>query len=292
VFKRSATTTLSAWPQDGLLPGPNTLQGAVPCLVPSSEGLACASTPGRCINGGDLLLFRHGRVGSEFDYQHSPLANPAMMKRNNNKRRGPSNGRRNKGGENQLIAHPPVIRSYGITRDVRIRFVSNAAFTGSITFQNLLDLILIGTSTTTLADLFFAVRLNSVELYSLPAVGGASTVTLIYSGATVGASGDQKAHTDTSMGIEPAHVKAAPDRLTQAGQFQPSSADVAFAMQIPTGTVVDVSLTFRNPVDGAVPIASQNAGVGLTIAQVFYRGLDGKASATTQLPNVGALATA
>jgi hypothetical protein len=218
-----------------------------------------------------------------------------MMSNNNTRGRGKRSnrargGRANQGRDNQIIAHPPAIRTYGITRDVRIRFVSNAAFAGSITFQNLLDLVLVGTSATLLADLFFAVRCNSVELFSLPAIGGASTVTLIYSGATVGASGDQKTYTDTSMGIEPAHVKASPDRLTQAGQFQPSSADVAFTMQIPTGTVVDVSLTLRNPIDGAGPLAAQNSGVAVNIGQLYYRGLDGKAVATTQLPVVGALA--
>jgi hypothetical protein len=189
-----------------------------------------------------------------------------------------------------MIAHPPPLRSYGLTREVRLRFVSNAAFAGTITFQNLLDLILVGVSATTLVDLFYAVRINSVELWSLPAVGGASTVVLIYSGATVGASGDQKTHTDTSMGIEPAHVRAAPDRLTQAGQFQPSSADAAFTMQVPTGTVIDVSLTLRNPIDGAAVVPAQNAGVGITTGVLYYRGLDGKATATTSLPVVGALA--
>jgi hypothetical protein len=189
-----------------------------------------------------------------------------------------------------MIAHPPPIRSYGITREVRLRYVANAAFAGTITFQNLLDSILVGVSATTLVDLFFNVRLNSVELWSVPALGAANTVVLIYSGAIVGASGDQKTHTDTSMGIEPAHLRAAPDRLTQAGQFQPSSADAAFTMQVPTGTVIDVSLTLRNPIDGAAPVAAQNAGVGVTVGQLFYRGLDGKAAATTQLPIVGALA--
>jgi hypothetical protein len=193
-------------------------------------------------------------------------------------------------GNNQMISHPPPLRSYGLVKEARLRFVANAAFAGPITFQNLLDMVLIGTSTTTLADLFFAVRVNSVELWSLPAVGGANTVVCIYSGAVVGASGDQKTHTDTSMGIEPAHVKARPDRLTQAGQFQPSSADNAFALQVPANTVIDVSVSLRNPVDGAAAVASQNAGVGITVGLVYYRGLDGKAAATTVLPVVGALA--
>lgn len=213
---------------------------------------------------------------------------PSRRTRGRQTRKAPRQGRTR--GDNLMIAHPPVIRSYGITRDVRMRFVSNAAFANFITFQNLLDLVLIGVTATTLADLFFAVRINSVELWSVNASSSANTVVLIYSGATVGASGDQKTHTDTSVGIQPAHVKASPDRLTQAGQFQPSSADNAFSLQIPAGTVVDVSLTFRNPIDGLAPVAAQNAGVGINTAVLYYRGLDGKPAATTVLPVVGALA--
>jgi hypothetical protein len=216
-----------------------------------------------------------------------------MRRGNKNQARKPARKagvRTGRGGDNQMISHPPQIKSYGLMKEARLRFVANAAFAGTITFQNLLDMVLIGTSATTLADLFFAVRVNSVELWSLPAVGGANTVVCIFSGAVVGASGDQKNHTDTSMGIEPAHVKARPDRLTQAGQFQPSSGDAAFTLQVPTGTVVDVSVSLRNPIDGAAPIASQNAGVAITTGVIYYRGLDGKASATTQLPVVGALA--
>jgi hypothetical protein len=189
-----------------------------------------------------------------------------------------------------MISHPPQIRSYGVNRQVRLRFVSNAAVGVNVTFQNLLDLVLVGTSATTLADLFFAVRIDSIEMWALPAVGGASTVTLVFSGAVVGAAGDQKNHTDTSMGIEPAHVKAHPDRLTQAGQFQPSTADVAFTMFVPVNTVVDVSLSLRNPIDGTAPVAAQNVGVAVATGQLYYRGLDGKATATTQLPVVGSAA--
>lgn len=173
-----------------------------------------------------------------------------------------------------------------------MRFVANAAFAGTVTFQNLLDLCLVGTGATTLVNLFFAVKVRNVELWTVPTLGTAATVSLTFSGATVGASGDQKTHTDTSMGIAPAHVKARPDRLTQAGQYQPTSADVAWLMSIPSGTVVDVSLSLRNPIDGNGPISSQNPGVGVNAGQLYYRGLDGKAIATTQLPVVGVVASA
>jgi len=213
------------------------------------------------------------------------------MRRNNNKtmRRGPVKGRRR--GDNQMISHPPQLPSYGITRDVRMRFAANAAFAGAITFQNLLDTVLVETGATTGVDLYQAVRLNSVEVWGIAALGTPATALVIFDGAVVGASGDQKTHTDTSMGVEPAHVKARPDPLTQAGQFQPSANNTAFFLECPSGSVVDVSLTFRQPVNGAA-VAAQNNLVGGTAGVIAYRGLDGKAAASTSLPVQGVLSSA
>jgi hypothetical protein len=190
----------------------------------------------------------------------------------------------------KILSHPPQLPSYGITRDVRLRFVSNAAFDAAITFQNLLDLILVAVSATSGFDLFEGVRINSVEVWAISAVGTPATAVVVFSGVTIGAYGDQKTHTDTSVGIEPAHVKAKPDPRTQAGQFQLSSADVAFSLDIPTGSVIDVSLSLRQPV-AAEAVACQNVLVGATAGAVYYRGLDGKALSLTALPCVGALST-
>jgi len=170
-----------------------------------------------------------------------------------------------------------------------MRFTQLAAGTTNITFQNLLDLVLVATSATTAVDLFEAVRVNSVELWAIAALGTPATVGLAYDGTTIGAAGDQKQHTDTSMGVQPAHVRAAPDRLTQAGQFQASSAATAFILEAPAGTVIDVSLTLRQPVQGAV-VSSQNVLVGATTGAVYYRGLDGKTTALTNIAVVGAIA--
>jgi hypothetical protein len=187
----------------------------------------------------------------------------------------------------QLIAHPPQIPSYGITRDVRLRFAQIASGATNITFQNLLDTIAVCTSATTAADLFEGVRVNSVELWAIAALGTPATVSLSFDGTTAGSQGDQKTHTDTSMGVEPAHVKAHPDPLTQAGQFQATSASVAFILTCPAGTVIDVSLSFRQPVLGEVN-ATQNVVVGGAAGLIFYRGLDGKTTALTNIPVVGA----
>jgi len=189
-----------------------------------------------------------------------------------------------------MISHPPQLPSYGITRDVRLRFASSAACTGAVTFQNLLDTILVATTSVAGFDLFEGVRINSVEVWTIAAVGTPATAIVIFAGTTIGAYGDQKTHTDTSMGVEPAHVKARPDPLTQAGQFQLSSADAAFSLEISAAAVIDVSLSFRQPV-AAEAVACQNALVGATTGAVYYRGLDGKTVALTALPCVGALAT-
>jgi hypothetical protein len=219
-----------------------------------------------------------------------------MNNNNNNTRGRGKRPTRARGGRararegNQMIPHPPQLPSYGITRDVRLRFASNAAFDAAITFQNLLDTILLAVGATSGFDLFEGVRVNSVEAWAISAVGTPATVIVVFSGVTIGAYGDQKTHTDTSVGIEPAHVKAKPDPLTQAGQFQLSSADVAFSLDVPSGTVIDVSLSFRQPV-AAEAVACQNVLVGATTGAIYYRGLDGKALSLTVLPCVGALAT-
>jgi len=190
-------------------------------------------------------------------------------------------------GVRDQISHPPELPSYGITRDVRLRFSCLAGTGQAITFQNLLDTILVATSGTAAADLFEGVRVNSVEAWGIAAIGTPSTVTVIYDGTTVGAMGDQKTHTDSSMGVQPAHVKARPDPLTQAGQFQPSSANTAFRLDVPTGAIIDVSLSLRQPVFGQA-VSSQNVLVGATTGAVYYRGLDGKTTALTNFPVVGA----
>jgi hypothetical protein len=186
-----------------------------------------------------------------------------------------------------MIAHPPQLPSYGITRDVRLRFTATAASANAITFQNLLDTILVATSATTASDLFEAVRVNSVELWAIAALGTPATVILIFEGLTAGAIGDQKTHTDTSMGVQPAHVKARPDKLTQAGQFQASSAAPAFRLNVPAGTIIDVSLTLRQPMLGE-NVSSQNVLVGATAGTLYYRGLDGKTTSLTNYPVLGA----
>jgi len=116
------------------------------------------------------------------------------MESNNRRRRtgtAPKGPRRRVGApssrsqRNQLIPHPPPIQSYGITHSTKLRFVTNAPVAQTvITFQNLLDLILVALTTVTAAELFQAVRIRAVEMWATPVIGGATTVQCEFIGPT------------------------------------------------------------------------------------------------------------
>jgi hypothetical protein len=186
----------------------------------------------------------------------------------------------------EMISHPPSIGSYNVTHGTRLRFLANAAFAGNITYQNLLDTILWADTTTVPVDVFHTVKIRKVEAWVLPTIGSAATLEVEFSGVTAGSQGTNKIVTDTSMGIQPAHVSAAPGRESLASKWQLSSTAVAFALTCPSGSVIDVELSFKNN-PGEVK-AAQNVSVAATAGSLNFRGLDGAAVATTVFtPAVG-----
>lgn len=181
----------------------------------------------------------------------------------------------------QVISHPPPIQEYAVRHSTRLRFVTNAAFVGNITFQNLLDTMITAITAVLGYDQFFAVKVRGVEVWADAVAGNASSVLVQFAGITGASFGDQRLHTDTSMGIQPAHVKCRPAPKTLAANFQSSTAAEAFHLEVPSGAVVDVELTF---VQSALiqATAAQNALVGATIGAPYWRGLDGVATAASK----------
>jgi len=180
-----------------------------------------------------------------------------------------------------MIPHPMPLTKYQMTHDVKLRFTANTAVAQSITFQNLLDSILVATTTIAGSNLFYMVKVKSVEVWAILAVGQATTVSVVYDGITTGALGDRDIHIDTSMGIEPAHVLARPTRRTLASNYQLNSSASAFRLDCPGGSVIDVSLSF-NGYFGTVA-ACQNALVAANAGATYLRGLDGLAIATSKM---------
>jgi hypothetical protein len=188
-----------------------------------------------------------------------------------------------------MISHPPQIPSYEIRHGVRLRFASNAAVSQAITFQNLLDTIVFAATAVLGYDVFSSVKIRRVQVWALPVIGNAATVSVQFAGAVAGAIGDQKLHSDTSMGIQPAHVSARPAPKSLAANYQLPGSGTAFFLVCPTGSVVDVELSFVGSFD--IAVAAQNALVGATVGATLLRGLDGLAVSATKLPTVYALAS-
>lgn len=191
---------------------------------------------------------------------------------------------RTRGGDlsQRVISHPPPIQNLAVTHGVRVRFTALAAFAGNITFQNLLDTLVVATTTTTLADLFHAVKIRAIELWAEAAIGTPAFVSLIFDSGAAGFIGDHKEHTDTSMGVQPAHLFVRPSPRSLASDFQVSSANQAFWLQCPAGAVIDLMLTYQQYM--GVGVVAQNVAVAATVGAAYVRGLDGKTIALTNFP--------
>jgi len=124
-----------------------------------------------------------------------------------------------------------------------------------------------------------------VEVWCDQTAGNAATVQVIFDGVSAGSVGDQRLHTDTSMGIQPAHVKCRPSPKSLASTFQITSNNTAFYVGCPSGSVVDVELTFVQS-STLTAVATQNVLVGAVAGAPYWRGLDGLAIATTKFTPV------
>jgi hypothetical protein len=189
-----------------------------------------------------------------------------------------------KGRNGQMvISHPPPIQPQ-LKHRQRMRFSVGTALTlEPILFADLLDTILFAATATAGYDVYDQVRINSVEMWAAPVIGGTAQVLCQFDGQNLGAIGDGKIHSDSSMGIQPAHIVARPEKDSQCAQWQFSAGGAqAFSLTAPVGAIVDVDLSFRT-VQSIAPVAAQNALVGATVGELYYRGLDGVAIATTKL---------
>lgn len=188
----------------------------------------------------------------------------------------------------RTFTHPPPIHPQ-ITQTIRLRFTATSNFNGAISFKNLLDCINVAATPVTAYSLYDEVKLLAVEAWSNPAIGAApQNIFITYEGLVAGQAGDAKTYSDTSIGIEPAHVRCHPDRMSQAAQWQPASANAAFNLTVPTTSVIDVSVIYR-VANNIAPVLTANAPVGAVAGNIYFRGLDGLAAAGTALPAVALL---
>lgn len=189
----------------------------------------------------------------------------------------------------RVLSHPPSINPQIVHRQ-RMRFTcTTAAVNKVITVYNLLDTIFVATAAAVGYELFDQVKINHVEVWSTPALGAApSTVAVQFGSGAAAVVGDARVYSDTSMGIEPGHVRCAPSPHAQVSQWQVLSNNLAFYLTCPVSSVIDVDLSFR-VVQAQTPNNVQNVPVLAVVGEIYYRGLDGLALAGTTLPAVAPL---
>jgi hypothetical protein len=179
------------------------------------------------------------------------------------------------------MEHPPQVNGYEISHSIRLRFTVTAAVVSqSITGQNVLDTVLVATSATVGFDLFDIFRIRSIEVWGQAALGTPTTITVLYSTAT----GDQSIHTDTSLGVKPAYVKAVPSDRSLASFWTITGTSSIFLVSCPAGSILDLSCDFKT--SNIDVVQAQNALAAATAGDLYYRGLDGVAIATTNFPPI------
>jgi hypothetical protein len=216
----------------------------------------------------------------------------AMKPKRTNERRGsPKKGGWRSGlegpGAGVLVrtTHPPQIRPQ-LTHRQRMRFQCTTAGTQSITFQNLMDAYLVATTATAVFEVFDAVKINFVEIWSAPVSFGAPlSIALEFNGGTTaGIVGDARAFSDTSMSSEPAHIKCRPSARGNVGMWNEASGNTAWTMTTGVNAIIDVDVSYRNLI--SAPALAANLAVAATPGQFYYRGLDGLAAAGTKYPAI------
>jgi len=211
----------------------------------------------------------------------------------NTKSRQNKNGNRKVGNRNKQLLemkkeemqeHPPQIDNYQVTHSTVLRFTSTAASAATvITFADLLDCMLVATTTVAASDLFDLVKVKKIRVWGQAALGTPSTVELSFNSAT----GDGTTHTDTSLGVKPAFINCKPSPKTLASFWQPSTGGNCFSITCPAGSIVDVHLVYKST--SANPTASQAALVAAVPGEFYWRGLDGIAIAATNFPPPGSV---
>ena len=194
------------------------------------------------------------------------------------------------GATESSIPNPGALQATGIpTVAMKLKFNVGTASTSTVTWANIMDTVVFATSSTALYDLFYSVRLHSVEVWLPPSVAGVATsaqATLAFDSPS---QGDQRIWV-CYAGPQGGYLKAKPANTSPNGMFWQNSSSVgAFTVNnLPVGALIQLNVTFRTRMGPGSALAAAQAGTGLSTGTVYFRGLDGLAIASTKFPPVPA----
>jgi len=180
----------------------------------------------------------------------------------------------------ERMEHPPQLSSYQVVHSTTLRFTvkTSAVNNQGVTPANLLDAMLVADTAIHGFQLFDSFKLKYIEIWGQAALGVPSTVGLQFLALT----GDTNDHTDTSLGIKPAYLRAGPSKKSLASFWTFSGGNNLFDFTAPVGSIIDIHLAFRTST--SAPVALANALVGANPGEFYFRGLDGLAIAATNFP--------
>ena len=190
------------------------------------------------------------------------------------------------GKTESTIPNPGGLQVTGIpTVSMKLKFNCGTATTASITYANLLDTVVFAVTSTSVYDLFYAVRLHSVEIWlppSLAAVAVNAQCTLAFDSPT---QGDQRVRV-CYAGPQGGNLKAKPSNHSANGLFWQDSASVtAFTLNnCPVGAMLQLNVTFRTRMGNGSSQAAAQAATGAQVGTVYFRGMDGLATSSTKFP--------
>jgi len=193
---------------------------------------------------------------------------------NNVKSRGRLRNRR------VLTEQPPMLEINVPVRHI-FRFIgeSNAS---TITAANLTTVCgNVATTATNVRSIATSVKINNIKIWSAPESQGSSTTCF------VNWFGDQFAPnrlvSDTSVSVsKPAKILARPPAKSLASFWQNNTAGAIFEISAPTGSVIDLDLSFYLNDNNVSPTST--TVIAKTIGNIYYGALDGTFTSTTYPP--------
>lgn len=184
------------------------------------------------------------------------------------------------------IPNPGGMQSYPLPQcSLKLRFSCSTATTSTVTWANLLDTVVMATTSTQVYDVFYAMRLHSVEIWIPPPVAGVSSSNQCGLAFDSPTQGDQRLWIASAAG-GPGYVKAIPSKKSLNGlTWQDSSSVGGFTLNnCPVGAIIQLNVTVRSRLgQGSATVAAQAAS-GATVGTIYLRGMDGLPTASTKFP--------
>lgn len=189
---------------------------------------------------------------------------------------------------------PNIAGSFNIHHSFQF-WVTTALAEGAVKWEHLLNLVIVAYSATAGAALFEAVRIKKVRIWSPSTIPSGSSyqpsnILLTWGSRNALGNGKNNTISSVSMSTKAAHISASPPRDEEPAfwhnESTPSSAGgIAFTLTAPVQSIVQVDLELSMTPKSQV--AALNALVSATSGQMYYRGLDGLAAASTSYTVMG-----